>query len=103
MKRVDLKTYLHVVGIIGEDVDLYVDGIDGRAYCGTELTEEGERYFHDCLTKCYVTEGYCIEWDSDDTDDEEGIPSCAYQAWELLSAMAGYCPFDEHEKWFMQD
>ncbi len=104
MKKVDLKTYLGMLRAAEEDVDLFVDGIDSLAYCGTELTEEGEAYFNDCLTKCYIEDSdNVVMWDSDDTDDEDGIPECAYQAWELITAMAGYCPCDLHEKWFVQD
>lgn len=99
--RADLKTFLHVLAVIGEDVDLYVDGLEGLAYCGTRLTPEGEEQFKEALTLCYVEDGYVIEWSNDDTDDEDGIPSCAYNAQDMLHAMAGLCSVDDYNKWFI--
>ena len=89
--RVNLETYLNILAVIGDDVDVTVDAVNSIAYCGTRLTAEGKKEFQDCLKKCYIKEGSTIEWDNDDTDDEEGISSCANQAFHMLTAMAGYC------------
>ncbi len=98
--NVTLLAFLHTLSAIGEDVDLYVDGIGSVAYCCELLTGAGMEEYNECLTKCYVKKGYIIEWDSDETDDEMGIPQCAHEAYNMLLAMAGCCPVDIHCKLF---
>ncbi len=102
MKRITLREFMNVAPVLVADSDISVDGIDSIAYCGETLTEEGEKIFKDALDKCYITSEYpdTIQWDNDETDDEEGIPECAHDAWEMFAAMAGFCPIDIHSKWF---
>lgn len=44
-EEITLRKFLEACRILEEDVDIYVDGIDGIAYCGERLTDEGEKYF----------------------------------------------------------
>ncbi len=104
MKKMKLRDYIKHLDVIGEDVDIYVDGVDSIAYCPTmELTPEGEAYFNEALEKCYVEDAdNVVMWDSDDTDDEDGIPKCAHLAWELFASLAGYCSVSHFSKWFKE-
>ena len=101
-KKITLREFIKAHNIIESDIDVYVDGIDGIAVVfPLELTEVGEEYFKDALDMCWVENGgSCIEWESDDTDDEDGIPNCAWLAWQLLKAQAGYCSVENFDKWF---
>ena len=99
-KRTSLREFLHCIIVLGEDKDIYVDGINGIAYCGTRLTKEGEEYFRDALDGTYV-EDYCVMSDNDkdyDLIDEEEGNLCL--AWEMFVSMAGYCDCDNYDKWF---
>ncbi len=101
--KTTLRNYLAYLNREGEDVDVAVDGIDSIAYCPSYvLTDAGKEYFKEALDRCYI-EKYqnIVEWDSDDTDDEDGIPKCAHLAWELLSSLAGYCSVEEFGLWFV--
>ena len=100
--KITLQEWFDILSFIDEDVDISVDGLDSIAYCPIELTEEGYKEFQLAFDKCYVTKDYpyTIMWDNDETDDEDGIPTCAYNAWDLISSMAGYCSDKDYKLWF---
>lgn len=92
-----------------EDIDLYVDGIDGIAVCPADelpmLTPEGYEHFKDCFD--LNVEGYLVEGDDEDydamydfEDDKREDGGRMYLAWEFISALAGYCSATKFEKWF---
>lgn len=97
--EITLGKFLEACRILDEEKDIYVDGIDGIAYCGTELTEEGEKHFAEALA--LPMEGYCvISHDDNDYDLLEKEEGKLQLAWELLAGMAGYCSCDNWDKWF---
>lgn len=73
----------------GDDVDIYVDGIDAIAYCGTKLTEEGAEHFKAALD--LHMDGNVVTGDDDSLLD---------LAWDMLTGMAGYCSCDDWDLWF---
>ena len=92
-----------------EDIDLYVDGIDGIAVVSADdlpmLTPEGYEHFRDCFD--LNVEGHLIEgtdedydamYDFEDGKTEDG--GRMYLAWEFISALAGYCAATDFHKWF---
>ena len=92
-----------------EDIDLYVDGIDGIAVVSADdlpmLTPEGYEHFRDCFD--LNVEGNLIEGDDEDydamydyEDNEIGDGGRMYLAWEFLSSLAGYCSVTDFNKWF---
>ena len=92
-----------------EDIDLYVDGIDGIAVCPADelpmLTPKGYEHFRDCFD--LNVEGNLVEGDDEDydamydyEDNERGDGGRMYLAWEFISALAGYCSATKYEKWF---
>lgn len=92
-----------------EDIDLYVDGIDGIAVVSADdlpmLTPEGYEHFRDCFDLNVV--GNLIEGDDEDydamydyEDNDRGDGGRMYLAWEFISALAGYCSNTNFEKWF---
>lgn len=99
-ERVTLGKFLESCRIMGEDIDIYVDGIDGIAYCGETLTEEGEKVFKEALELpmygCYV-----ISDDDNDYDLLEKGEGRLQLAWDMLTGMAGYCSCDDYDKWFI--
>ncbi len=104
MNKMKLIEYIKYLDKKGDDVDIFVDGLDSIAYCPTtKFTPEGKAYFNKALEKCYV-EDYddVVMWDNDETDDEDGVPSCAHLAWELFVSLAGYCSVDNFNKWFKE-
>lgn len=92
-----------------EDIDLYVDGIDGIAVVSADdlpmLTPEGYEHFRDCFDLNVV--GNLIEGDDEDydamydyEDNDRGDGGRMYLAWEFISALAGYCSNTNFERWF---
>lgn len=92
-----------------EDIDLYVDGINGIAVVSADelpmLTPEGYEHFRDCFD--LNVEGHLVEGDDEDydamydyEDNERGDGGRMYLAWEFISALAGYCSVSDFEKWF---
>ncbi len=104
MKKMKLGEYIKYLDRKGDDVDVFVDGIDSIAYCPTtKFTPEGKAYFKEALEKCYVDDyDDVVMWDNDETDDEDGVPACAHLAWELFASLAGYCSVDNFSKWFKE-
>ncbi len=107
--KLSLRNYLVYLNKQGKDVDVTVDGLDFIAYCpGYTLTDAGKEYFEKALDKCYV-EVYehipddIVMYDGDETDDEEGIPECAYLAWELFVSIGGWCTLENHKRWFTDE
>ena len=96
--EVTLQDLLHAINILGDDRDVTVDGIDTRAVCPpVNMTPLGREHFKQALTANVV-----VEYKNDshlgtfvsDTDEIEQM------AWELLSALAGYCYADDYDQWF---
>ena len=92
-----------------EDIDLYVDGIDGIAVVAADdlpmLTPEGYEHFRDCFD--LNVEGNLIEGDDEDydamydfEDDKREDGGRMYLAWEFISSLAGYCSVTDFNKWF---
>lgn len=100
-EKVTLREYLKAIRILEEDKDICVDGIDDAciAYCGTELTPEGEEHFKEAL-ELEVEEGTVISDRDEDYDLAEDQEGRLYLAWELLYGAAGYCSCSDFDKWF---
>lgn len=98
----------------GNDVD-FIDNYDERAlcaYCGTKLTEEGEREFADALALEIDEENTLYEGLFNDNlvkkYGEQVVVKCntekdARCLNDLLKCMAGYCGEDDYDKWFSDD
>lgn len=102
-----LREFINFANLAELDEDVNVDGIDSIALVGgdIELTEDGEKHFKKALDECYVEEEYLIEWNDDPTsnrDENEGCPDVAWLAWELLTALAGYCSQSDYDKWIKE-
>ena len=96
-----LKDLLHAINILGDDRDVFVDGIDAIAVCPpVNLTTAGLKHFKKALAATveveYKDDCHCDTYISDDEDVNE-------EAWELLKALAGYCSEDDFNKWFEAD
>lgn len=96
-----LKDLLHAINILGDDRDVFVDGIDAIAVCPpVKLTTAGLKHFKKALAATveveYEGDYYRDTYISDDEDVNE-------EAWELLKALAGYCSEDDFNKWFETD
>lgn len=97
--RTTLKELLHAINILGEDRDVLVDGIDSIAVCPpVRLTPAGRSYWHNALHATVVVDhdrGCSYVSDANMAVDE--------QAFDLLSALAGYCGSASFERWFEGD
>lgn len=92
-----------------EDIDLYVDGIDGIAVCPADelpkLTAKGVEKFKECFdlpVDGHLVEGTGEDYDrlADYQDDDEGDGGRLQLAWEFLCALAGYCSQKNFDIWF---
>lgn len=97
-----LKDYLRAINIIGEDHDVYVDGIDAIAVCPpVKFTPKGLEHFKKALDAKVEVEykdgSHCGTYVG---DDDEQINE---QVWTLLSSLAGYCAGSKFEIWFEGD
>lgn len=94
-----LKDLFEFINANEEDIDVYVDGIDGiDVVAPVILTEEGKKYFADALeleVKNYTVIGN--DKDYQDLEDEKGR---LVLAWGLLTSLAGYCSCSDYDKWF---
>lgn len=101
-----LKDLFEFINANDEDIDVYVDGIDGIAVCAPiELTKEGKKHFADALKM--EVKNYCVMGNEQDYEDlekyeenDEGDGGRLMLAWQLLKSLAGYCACDDFEKWF---
>lgn len=101
-----LGNLLDSINNSGNDVDVYVDGIDGIAVCSpVKLTDEGRKHFEAALS--LPVKGYWVMGEDKDMDDlyeyeEEGKGNGGrlVLAWELIKSLAGYCPISNFERWF---
>lgn len=95
-----LKDLFDFINANEEDVDVYVDGIDGIAVCApVALTEEGKKHFADALE--LEVKNYTVMGDDKDYDDlDNGEGGRLMLAWELLAGLAGYCSVDDFDRWF---
>lgn len=96
---VTLQDLLHAINIIGEDHDVCVDSIDSIAVCPpVKITPVGREYFKQALTANVI-----VEYKNDshlDTYVSGTDEKIDEMAWELLSALAGYCYADSYDQWF---
>lgn len=96
--NVTLEDLLHAINIIGDDRDVYVDGIDAIAVCPpVKLTPAGREHFKQALNATVVVE-YKDDSHQDTyvSNDDEAIDE---MAWELLKSLAGYCDCDDFDQW----
>lgn len=95
-----LKDLFDFINANEEEIDVYVDGIDGIAVCApVSLTEEGKKHFADALE--LEVENYTVVGDDKDYDDlDNGEGGRLMLAWVLLVSLAGYCSVDDYDKWF---
>lgn len=98
--KITLGEYLEALRVLEEDRDIYVDGIDGIAYCGTQLSDAGRKHFKKCLS--LPMDGACVVSDNEEDyvliDEDMGL---LVMAWRMLSGMAGYCSVENWNKWFI--
>ena len=105
-KKFTLENLIDSINNANNDVDVYVDGIDGIAVCPpVSLTEEGRKHFEAVLS--LPVEGYCIMGEDKDYDDlsdydeeDKGDGGRLILAWDFLRSQAGYCPCSDFDKWF---
>lgn len=97
-----LQELLHAINIIGEDRDVCVDGIDSIAVCPpVKFTPAGREHFKQALT---ANVEVCYENDShEDTYVSDADEAINEMAWDLLTALAGYCSCDGYDQWFEGD
>ena len=95
-----LRDLIHAINIIGDDTDIYTDGIDSIAVCPpVMLTPEGEKHFAAELNATVITEysiqdthqGTYINCPEDEADEA---------AYNFLAALGGYCKGSDHKTWF---
>lgn len=105
--RTSFRDYLHALNVMGEDVDVSVDGTGFViAVCPPiALTPDGEKEFGEVLDTLYVDVeeyGNCVMSDSDEDYDlyDEYETGKLQGAIELLASLAGYCPSSKFDKWF---
>lgn len=77
-----IKGYTH-------DVDVYVDMFGTIAYCGTQLTPEGEEEFKDILD---------LEMKGNSFMHDDAF--MCEKAWTFFVSAAGYCPCSYYDRWF---
>ena len=109
-----MKTLGQYLAELKEDTDVYVDGIgDGMAVCVPvqKLTDEGLRYFGDCLSLSMDEDSPDLVVGTDEDydnlyeyeEEDKGNGGRLMLAWEFLCAMAGYCSTSKYDKWFYED
>lgn len=96
MKKRTLLDLLSAINIIGEDMDVTVDGIDSIAVCPpVRITPKGLEDFKDALDAPLLENCGCVVSCPTEKQDEA--------AWDLLSSLAGYCSSKKFEEWFEGD
>lgn len=94
-----LKDLFDFINANEEDIDVYVDFIDGIAVCPpVVLTEEGKKHFADALE--LEVKNYTVIGDDKDYQDLENKKGRLMLAWKLLTSLAGYCSCSDYDKWF---
>lgn len=103
-------TFFEYLSTRTHDVDVYVDGIDGIAFCpeSFQLTKAGEDKFRDCFQ--LKMDGDTVVGEEKDYDDlcefdeeNKGNGGRLQLAWEFLCAMAGFCSSKDFVKWFREE
>lgn len=97
-----VKDLLHAINVIGDDRDVFVDGIDSIAVCPpVKLTPEGLEHFKDALgARVLVEYGKGDNGRHEDTYISDTDERNDARAWNLLQALAGYCSVDNFKRWF---
>ena len=90
------------------DIDCYDNVVEelGIAYCGPmKLTKEGSSKFADILEyECEILKdpmGYDVCIITVDDDPEINWKQKLYKAKEFFLSIAGYCDFEDYDKWFI--
>lgn len=105
-----LREMIHYLNAMEEDVDIYVDGLDGCAVVGGDiaLTPAGKRKFGKVLDM--HLEGHTVvgtDKDYEDLDafeeDGKGDGGRLNLAMFFIRALAGYCSCENYDKWFEGD
>lgn len=97
MKEIEKRTLreiVHAINVIGEDYDLYVDGLDGIAICPPiTITSEGENKFKEVLdTPCdWFKDSQTISYENEKLDKK---------AYNFIMALGGYCSSENFDKLF---
>ena len=101
---------MKVKDLVREDIDIDVcDDYDESCWiakCGAyRLTDEGVQEFHEALD----VDVHIVDFGDDrgkmailhcDDDDEEVAEKNVRACKKLFFSLAGYCPYDEYDKWF---
>lgn len=99
--KTTLKDLLHAINIIGEDRDVFVDGIDAIAVCPlVKLTKYGLEYYKQALEAEVVVDYNTFGHVGTYVSDEEEIND---KAWQLLCDLAGNCGCNHFDKCFEGD
>lgn len=105
-KKYTFEDLISSINNLGNDVDVYVDGIDGIAVCPpVSLTGEGRKHFEAALS--LPVQGYCVMGEDEDynklyeyEEEDKGDGGRLLLAWEFLKSQAGYCSCSKFAKWF---
>lgn len=97
-----LQDLLHAINLLGDDRDVFVDGIDSIAVCPpVNFTPAGREHFKKALAA--NVEVHYDSYGHEDTYVSDADEDTNVKAWELLAALAGYCDSDGYGQWFEGD
>jgi len=98
---------LHYINAMGEDFDIYVDGLDGLAVVGGDIrfTPAGLEKFSpvfDMPMSAYMVTGTAKDYEDLEAMLEHGRGDGGRLklAYDLIWSLAGYCSCEQYEKWF---
>lgn len=87
------------------EVDVYDNYTEelAIAYCGTQLTEAGEKKYADVLEFEIesIQDNIAIIKIDNDTDPEEITEKKLKKAIDMFNSMAGYCSQEKYDKYFI--
>lgn len=98
-----IMTIREFIKTADEDIDVYNNITDenGVAYCGTQLTEEGERQFAEVLD--YEIEVDAIDGVANVICDDDTNVSWKHKvrvAMNMFWSMVGFCDVHDWDRWF---
>lgn len=89
----NLREVLHAINVLGDDIDITVDGYDTIAVVAPiTLTDKAKEHFAKALD--LSVDDMVVVGDNDED---------LHLAWDLLYGLAGYCPCDKFDEWFECD